>query len=92
MKLPRPDFFRLAEGAAALPAIPGIAAAPAYPARPVRIVVGFPCRTADQVRFGCQPQGHQGARQGEGAAWSMGVLLGGAYGAPLVQTIFLSED
>jgi tripartite-type tricarboxylate transporter receptor subunit TctC len=41
MKLPRREFFRLAAGAAALPAVPLIAGAQAYPARPVRIIVGF---------------------------------------------------
>jgi tripartite-type tricarboxylate transporter receptor subunit TctC len=41
MKLPRREFFRLAVGAAALPAVPLIASAQAYPARPVRIIVGF---------------------------------------------------
>src|SRR6266852_4076156 len=43
MKLPhRRQFLHLAAGAAALPAVSRIARAQAYPTRPVRIVVGFP--------------------------------------------------
>src|SRR6266516_183697 len=43
MKLPhRRQFLQLAAGAAALPAVSRIARAQAYPTRPVRIVVGFP--------------------------------------------------
>jgi tripartite-type tricarboxylate transporter receptor subunit TctC len=41
LKTSRRKFFRLAAGAAALPALPHIARAQAYPTRPVRIVVGF---------------------------------------------------
>jgi tripartite-type tricarboxylate transporter receptor subunit TctC len=38
----RRQFFRLAAGAAALPALSHFAWAQTYPTRPVRIVVGFP--------------------------------------------------
>jgi tripartite-type tricarboxylate transporter receptor subunit TctC len=38
----RREFFRLAAGAAALPALPRFARAETYPARPVHIIVGFP--------------------------------------------------
>jgi tripartite-type tricarboxylate transporter receptor subunit TctC len=42
MKLPRRQFFRLAAGAAALPALSCSAKAQIYPTRPVIIVVPFP--------------------------------------------------
>jgi len=42
MKFPRRNFFRLAAGAAALPAFSRVALAQTYPSRPVRIVVPFP--------------------------------------------------
>lgn len=42
MKFPRRQFFRLAAGAAALPAVSRIAWAQSYPTRPVSITVGFP--------------------------------------------------
>jgi hypothetical protein len=42
MKLPRRQFFRLAAGAAALPAVSCSAWAQTYPSRPVRLIVGFP--------------------------------------------------
>ena len=42
MKLARRQFFRLAAGAAALPALSRIAGAQTYPMRPVIIVVPFP--------------------------------------------------
>jgi tripartite-type tricarboxylate transporter receptor subunit TctC len=41
MKPPRRNFFRLAAGAAALPALSRIARAQAYPSRPVHLLVGF---------------------------------------------------
>jgi len=42
MKLLRRQFFRLAAGAAVLPAVSRLASAQTYPARPIRILVGFP--------------------------------------------------
>jgi tripartite-type tricarboxylate transporter receptor subunit TctC len=42
MKLPRRNFFRLAAGAAALPAMSRAAPAQDYPTRPITIVVPFP--------------------------------------------------
>jgi tripartite-type tricarboxylate transporter receptor subunit TctC len=42
MKIPRRTFFRLAVGAAALPAVSPFARAQAWPTRPVRLIVGFP--------------------------------------------------
>jgi len=42
MEFPRRTFFRLATGAAALPAVSRFVCAQSYPSRPVRIVAGFP--------------------------------------------------
>jgi len=39
--LQRREFFRLAAGAAALPALSRVARAQAYPSRPIRLLVGF---------------------------------------------------
>jgi tripartite-type tricarboxylate transporter receptor subunit TctC len=41
LMLCRRQFFRLAAGAAALPALANVARAQTYPSRPVRVVVGF---------------------------------------------------
>jgi tripartite-type tricarboxylate transporter receptor subunit TctC len=41
MNLPRRQFFRLAAGAATLPAVTRSAWAQTYPSRPVRIIVPF---------------------------------------------------
>jgi tripartite-type tricarboxylate transporter receptor subunit TctC len=41
MRFPRRQFFRLAAGAAVLPAVSNIAKAQTYPARPIRIIVGY---------------------------------------------------
>src|SRR5262245_11818972 len=49
MKLPRRQFLHLAAGAAALPALPRIARAQAYPSRPVRIIVGFPAGSTNDI-------------------------------------------
>ena len=49
MKLPRRAFFRLAAGAAALPALPRIARAQAYPSQPVRIIVGFAAGSSGDI-------------------------------------------
>jgi tripartite-type tricarboxylate transporter receptor subunit TctC len=42
MKIRRRSFFRLAAGAAALPALPRFAAAETYPSRPVHLIIGYP--------------------------------------------------
>src|SRR5262249_21507549 len=49
MKLPRRQFLHLAAGAAALPIAPHIAQAQVYPTRPVRIVVGFPAVSTNDI-------------------------------------------
>jgi tripartite-type tricarboxylate transporter receptor subunit TctC len=49
MKLPRRAFFRLAAGAAALPALPRIAQAEIYPSRPVHVIVGFGAGSASDI-------------------------------------------
>jgi len=42
MKIRRRSFFRLAAGAAALPALRRFASAEAYPSRPVHLIIGYP--------------------------------------------------
>jgi tripartite-type tricarboxylate transporter receptor subunit TctC len=42
MKIRRRSFFRLAAGAAALPALPRFAGAETYPSRPVHLIIGYP--------------------------------------------------
>jgi len=42
MKIRRRGFFRLAAGAAALPALPRFAGADTYPSRPVHLIIGYP--------------------------------------------------
>lgn len=42
MKIRRRGFFRLAAGAAALPALPRFAGAETYPSRPVHLIIGYP--------------------------------------------------
>jgi tripartite-type tricarboxylate transporter receptor subunit TctC len=49
MKLHRRQIFRLAAGAAALPAAARLANAQAYPTRPVRIIIGFNAGGAPDV-------------------------------------------
>jgi tripartite-type tricarboxylate transporter receptor subunit TctC len=49
MKFPRRRFLHLAAGAAALPALTRFAKAQAYPSRPVRIVVGFPGGSTNDI-------------------------------------------
>src|SRR5262245_11971478 len=49
MKLPRRQFLHLAAGAAALPAVSRIARAQTYPTRPVRIIVGFPPASSNDI-------------------------------------------
>jgi tripartite-type tricarboxylate transporter receptor subunit TctC len=49
MKLPRRQLLHLAAGAAALPVVSQIARAQAYPTRPVRIVVGFPAGSTNDI-------------------------------------------
>ena len=50
MKLPRRNFLRLAEGAAALPAVTRFARAQSYPTRPVRLLIGFAPPTGSTSR------------------------------------------
>src|SRR5712671_2600058 len=47
--LHRRQFLHLAAGAAALPAFPRIARAQGYPSRPVRLVVGFPAGSTNDI-------------------------------------------
>jgi tripartite-type tricarboxylate transporter receptor subunit TctC len=49
MKIGRRKFLEVATGAVALPAISRIARAQAYPTRPVRIVVGFPAGSINDI-------------------------------------------
>jgi tripartite-type tricarboxylate transporter receptor subunit TctC len=49
MKLARRRFWRLAAGAAALPALLRVAKAQSYPARPIRLIVGFPPAGASDI-------------------------------------------
>jgi tripartite-type tricarboxylate transporter receptor subunit TctC len=50
MKIRRRSFFRLAAGAAALPALPRFATAETYPSRPVHLIIGYtPGGSADMT-------------------------------------------
>jgi tripartite-type tricarboxylate transporter receptor subunit TctC len=49
MKLARRQLFRLAAGAAALPALPDAAGADTYPSRPVQMIVPFPPGSAPDI-------------------------------------------
>jgi len=49
MKIPRRKLWRLAAGAAVLPAMSRASIAQDYPTRPIHLIVGFPAGTAPDV-------------------------------------------
>ena len=49
MKLPRRQFLKSAAVAAALPAVSQTAWSQAYPARPLRLIVGFPGGSSQDI-------------------------------------------
>src|SRR5262245_59611626 len=49
MRLPRREILRLAAGAAALPVLSRVAWAQAYPSRLVRLIVGFPPSSTNDI-------------------------------------------
>jgi tripartite-type tricarboxylate transporter receptor subunit TctC len=49
MKIPRRQFLHLAAGAAVLPAVSRTVGAQTYPTRPVRIIVGYPAGSVNDI-------------------------------------------